>query len=103
MNDKMRYFIIVICLIIAGFILKPVEASEIDPSVVGEIIINSDLVICKSNVCRYYDEPLKVLEHDQVFPDGYMIIYPVGIGTKEEHLAASKHVQEYWFQYIRSK
>lgn len=102
MSEKMRYFTIVICLIITGFILKPVEASEIDPYVVGEIIINSELVICESNVCSYYDQPSRLLKHNQTFPDGYIIVYPGDKAKPEERIAAREHVVEYWTQYMRT-
>lgn len=96
----MRGFLIVVCLIIAGFILKPVEASEIDPNVLGKILIDSELVYCKDNVCRYHYEPEKILLHSNELPDGYLVIFPIGVATKEEIDSARPHVVEFWTNYI---
>lgn len=98
--DEMRGFLIVVCLIIAGFILKPAEASEIDPNTLGKILIDSELIYCEDNICTYYYKSQKPLQHSNEFPDGYHVIFPAGIATREEIESAKPHVVEFWTNYI---
>ncbi len=98
----MRYFVIVICLVISGFILKPVEASEIDPNTLGKILIDSELVYCKDNKCTYHYKSEKTLQHSNKFPDGYHVIFPIGVATKEEIESAKPYIVEFWIQYMRT-
>lgn len=86
-----------------GRLVWAFENSEVNLAVVSEIIMESELVICNDNVCRYFDKPDKILSHSQSFPDGPIIIFPEGIGTEEELIAAKTHVREYWQFYLSNK
>lgn len=89
--------------VFSGRLVWAEEHLEANPTVVSEIIMESELVICKDNVCRYFDKPDKILSHSQSFPDGSIIIFPEGIGTEEELIAAETHVREYWQFYLSNK
>lgn len=96
----MRGFLIVVCLIIAGFILKPAEASELDPAILGKILIDTELVHCINSECKYVLMSDRVLHHSNDFPDGYHIIFPAGVATKKEIELAKPHVVEFWTNYL---
>lgn len=74
---------------------------DVNPEVVGKIIMESELVYCSDNVCTYFDRPGVQLPNDQDLPNGYIIVFPVDMFTPEEIESSKSAVMDFYREFIQ--